>query len=216
MRSPPAFDATPALRFGFEQLVRGGLRGVWVRGTVLDGSFVWAANHHSWWDAFVANVVLRSADRDAALLMDAENLQKFSFLRRSGAIPADQPRAALSALRGGRTLVIFPEGELRSPGAVGAVAPGAAWLARQAAVPLVCAATRVVLRGQQSPEAYVDLTMTQEEGDLQQALARRVAALDGELAASDPSVPLPGFTCVMTGRSSWDERIGGWLAMTRR
>lgn len=201
--------------FGFEQLVRGGLRGVWTRGAFPRGAFVWAANHHSWWDGFVANIVLRHSDHSAALLMDAENLASFSFLAKAGVVAADRPRAALAALGEGRGLVIFPEGELLPAGPVGAVAPGAAWLAKQAGVPIVLAATRVVLRGQQAPEAYVDLAPAEGSG-LRAQLDARLRALDHELATSDATAPLPGFTCILKGRPSWDERIGRLAAGVRR
>lgn len=211
----PALDTAPMILFGFEQLVRGGLRGVWTRGAVPPGAFVWAANHHSWWDGFVASVVLRHEKHAAALLMDAANLEKFSFLANAGVVAADRPRAALAALADGRALVVFPEGELRPAGALGAIAPGAGWLARQAGVPIVLAATRVVLRGQQSPEAYVDLAVASGT-DLPSELAGRLRDLDAELAASDPTLPLPGFACVLKGRPSWDERISRLAAGARR
>lgn len=215
MRVPASLDTTPAILFGFDQLVRGGLRGVWMRGTIPAGPFVWAANHHSWWDGFVANAVLRHADHEAALVMDAANLKKFSFLQKAGVIPAESPRAAIAALRRGRALVIFPEGELRPPGGVGPVAPGAVWLSRHADVPLVLAVTRVVLRGQQSPEAYVDVRPC-EQGDLREELDAGVRALDAELVTSDPCEPLPGFTRIVKGRPSWDERISTWAGRVRR
>jgi hypothetical protein len=43
-----------ALRAGLARLVRAGLRGVWRAAAHQDGPFVWAANHHSWWDPFIA------------------------------------------------------------------------------------------------------------------------------------------------------------------
>lgn len=215
MRLPVSLDTTPAILFCFDQLVRGGLRGVWIRGAVPIGPFVWAANHHSWWDGFVANAALRDAKHDAALVMDATNLKQFSFLRRAGVVSADSPREALASLSQGSALIIFPESELRPAGGVGLVAPGAVWLARHAAVPLVLAVTRVVLRGQQSPEAYVDLR-PYEQGDLRQELDAGVRVVDAELAASDPCEPLPGFTCVVKGRPSWDERITAWAGRVRR
>lgn len=215
MKRRASLDPAPLIMFGFEQLVRGGLRGVWTRGDVPAGAFVWAANHHSWWDGFVANAVLRHDKHPAALLMDAANLERFSFLANAGVVAADRPRAALASLQAGSALVVFPEGELRAAGDVGPVARGASWLARAAGVPIVLAATRVVLRGQQSPEAYVDLTVA-SGADLQTELGGRVRALDAELASSDPTLPLTGFTCVLKGRPSWDERISRLAAGVRR
>jgi 1-acyl-sn-glycerol-3-phosphate acyltransferase len=202
-----------AYAFCFEQLLKGGLRGVWVRGEAPPGGAVWAANHHSWWDGFVANAVLLHSGHHPSLVMDADNLRQFSFLRELGALPADQPRTALAALRDGRTVIIFPEANLRPPGALGPVAPGASWLARRGGAPLVVAATRVVLRGQQKPEAYLDVSPC-APADLTEQLGQRLQRLDAELADSDPREPLPGFSQVVSGRASWDERIStasGWL-----
>ncbi|UQX86857.1 1-acyl-sn-glycerol-3-phosphate acyltransferase [Jatrophihabitans telluris] len=202
-----------AFGFCFEQLVRGGLRGVWLRNTPPAAAFVWAANHHSWWDGFVANAVLRHHGHEPCLLMDADNLRRFGFLTDLGAIPVDQPRKALAALGSGRPLIIFPEAELRAPGPLGPITPGAQWLARKAQVPIAIAATRVVLRGHQKPEAYVDVSVS-PDGDVAGELAARLQVLDGELADSDPREPLAGFATVLTGRLSWDERISRWTART--
>ncbi|MEP7088901.1 MAG: lysophospholipid acyltransferase family protein [Nocardioidaceae bacterium] len=202
-----------AFGFCFEQLLKGGLRGVWVRGAAPSGGAVWAANHHSWWDGFVANAVLLHAGHHPSLVMDADNLRQFSFLRDLGALPADQPRAALRALHEGRTVIVFPESELRPSGPLGPLAPGASWLARRSGVPLAIAATRVVLRGQQKPEAYVDISVS-AHGEVSEPLAGSLQRLDAELAERDPREPLPGFSLVVPGRSSWDERIttvSGWL-----
>ena len=100
------------LDIGLTQLVRRGLRGVWVRGELPASAAIWAANHHSWWDGFVAAAVLREQQRPAALLMDGGNLDAFRWVRLAGVISAQRPRQALRALREGRVLVIFPEGEL--------------------------------------------------------------------------------------------------------
>ena len=179
---------------------------MWLRGAAPAGGAVWAANHHSWWDGFVADAVLRHLGHRPALVMDAENLQRFGFLKDLGALPADRPRTAVTALREGRTVIIFPEAELRPPGPLGPLRPGATWLSRVSGKPLVLAATRVVLRGDQKPEAYVDLSVA-DDGDLAAQLGERLQLLDKELADNDPRQPLPGFAPVVRGRSSWDERI---------
>ena len=68
-------SAQTLLRGGLDQLVRRNLRGVWVQGVLPTGSCVWAANHHSWWDFFVAAAALRDAGRlDVGVLMDAGNI----------------------------------------------------------------------------------------------------------------------------------------------
>src|SRR3954469_23270740 len=119
MRSP--------VRRACEHLVRRGLRGVWVRGDVPAGSFVWAANHHSWWDPFLAAAVMGRHDRAHAVLMAQESLRRFRAARLLGAFGTAELRRGLDALRHGGALVLFPEGELRPPGAPGGLAGGAAW-----------------------------------------------------------------------------------------
>jgi 1-acyl-sn-glycerol-3-phosphate acyltransferase len=207
-------DAAVVFGFCFDQLIRGGLRGIWLRGTVAEGTCVWAANHHSWWDGFVADAVLRNAGHRTSLAMDAENLRRFGFLENLGAVPADRPRLALASLHSGRSLIIFPEAELRPPGPLGSVAPGAGWLARKAGVPVAVAASRIVLRGHQKPEAYIDVSVS-DDRDFEGELRLRLKMLDAELALGDPRTPLPGFTRVVAGRRSWDERISQWSASRR-
>lgn len=194
------------LRTGFGFLVRRRLRGVWLRGEPPAGPFVWASNHHGWWDAFVAAVVLWSRGREITVLMDPVNLERFAYLRRLGVLGTNEPRRTLAALASGRVVVIFPEGRLRPPGPLAPLHPGARWLASRAGVPLVAVAVRVVLRGHESPEAYLDLEPV-GPADLRDVLSRRLEALDGLLATADPREPLPGFERAIGGRRSWDERL---------
>jgi 1-acyl-sn-glycerol-3-phosphate acyltransferase len=205
--------ARPALAFGLTQLVRRGLRGVWVRGELPGSAALWAANHHSWWDGFVAAAVLREEHRPAALLMDEENLRAFRFLRSLGVISAQRPREALRLLREGRVLVIFPEGELRSPGPLGPVARGAAWLGHRAPAAVVPVAVRVMSRGHQYPEALVDISSPVAPAELPAALTARLGELDVAIQHSDPRLPVPGFHCAVAGRASWDERISRWASV---
>jgi 1-acyl-sn-glycerol-3-phosphate acyltransferase len=213
------------LRHGFGAMARRGLRGVWLRGELPAGPFVWAANHHSWWDPFVAEVVLRSAGRRGCLIMQAENLRRFGFARRLGVFGTDEPRRGLDLLAAGRVLVIYPEGELRPAGPLGPIADGAAWYARRADVPLCAVATRGLLRGQEAPEAYLSIATVTVDGPvdgpirdltrrLGDELGRLLSALDDSNSVEDPRAPLPGYRLVLPGRRSHDERIealAGWL-----
>jgi 1-acyl-sn-glycerol-3-phosphate acyltransferase len=201
---------------GLEQLVRRGLRGVWLRGQLPPGGCVWAANHHSWWDGFLAAAVLRRQHRSAALLMDGDNLSDYHFLATLGVISTGQPRQALRSLRAGRVLVIFPEAELRPVGRLGELAPGAAWLARRAPAPLLPVGVRVAARGHQYPEALIEIGAPCPPDRLAAELAERLAGLDAALAATDPREPVPGFHRVVAGRPSWDERIDRWSAKLGR
>lgn len=202
------------LRHGFTHLVRRDLRGVWLRGGLPRGPFVWAANHHTWWDPFVASAALQRSGHPVCLIMQQDNLARYRFLRRVGVFGTAEPRTGLRLLREGRTLVIYPEGELRPAGPPGPLSPGAAWYARQARVPLVGVAVRVVLRGQTRPEAYLSCTEIPGGGGdekvtarLAEALAADLSTLDGQLGAADPRRPLASFRRVVAGRRSWDERI---------
>ncbi|UIJ35818.1 hypothetical protein [Allobranchiibius sp. GilTou73] len=100
---------------GFDRLVRSNLRSVSVRGTLPPAPVIWAGNHHSWWDAFVASSVLRGEHHDATLVMDAENLASFGFLKPLGLVPSDQPRAGLTALRGAARSSSSPRANCSDP-----------------------------------------------------------------------------------------------------
>ena len=205
-----------ALSTGFQQLVRQGLRGVWLRGELPASGCIWAANHHSWWDGFVAAAVLGELRRPAALLMDAENLSDYRFLAPLGVMSTGQLRQALQSLRDGRVLVIFPEGGLRPAGPLGELAPGAQWLARRAPAALAPVAVRVAARGHQYAEAFIDIGPPCEPERLVAELAERVAGLDAAIAGTDPREPVPGFARVIAGRLSWDERIDRWARRVGR
>ena len=209
---------TAALRL----TVRGGLAGVWVRGRLPDGPVVWAANHHSWWDPFVAGELLTGAGRRMVLLADAASVRRYRFARRIGAVGTDELRTALAAVSCGAVLVVYPEGRLLPAGSPGPLAPGAAWCARRAPARLCSVAVRVLLRGGQYPEAYVVFSEIGVDGRpaevterLGERLGEDLAGVDRLGAHADPRQPLPGFTRVVRGRRGWDERVDvarGWLA----
>lgn len=203
---------------GLDLMVRAGLRGVWVRGDPPRGPAVWAANHHSWWDPFVAHVLLRRAGREAGLVMDDDNLRAVQFLRRLGVVGTREMGKATRMVRAGRVVVIFPEGELLPAGPPGRLRRGAARLACDAPGALLSVAVRVSVRGHQAPEAYVLVRPVDHDGGvdittsrLADALRAGLAELDGALATADPRAPLPGFRTVVRGRRSWDERIAPGL-----
>ncbi len=201
--------AEGALRGGIDQLVKRNLRGVWVAGGLPSGPCVWAANHHSWWDFFAAAAALRAAGRrDVGVLMEAANVGRQALFESVGAIGTDQLRTAVSMLRDGVVLVVFPEGELRPAGPVATVRPGARWLADRSGAELRAVATRVQLRGQQAPEAYLRVSdPLGPADDLAEWLSGSVAVLDAELAAADPMRPLPGYRPAVRGVRSWNERF---------
>ncbi|MGN6172198.1 MAG: 1-acyl-sn-glycerol-3-phosphate acyltransferase, partial [Streptosporangiaceae bacterium] len=126
-------DARRAAMFAALRLtVRGGLAGVWVRGRLPVGPAVWAANHHSWWDPFIAGELLTGAGLRMVLLADVANLRRYQFARHIGVVGTDELRTALAAVRSGAVLVVYPEGRLLPAGPPGPLAPGAAWSATRA------------------------------------------------------------------------------------
>jgi 1-acyl-sn-glycerol-3-phosphate acyltransferase len=194
--------------------VRGGLAGIWVRGRLPAGPVVWAANHHSWWDPFIAGELLAGRGRRMVLLADVANVRRYRFARHIGAVGTDELRTALAAVRSGAVLVVYPEARLLPAGPPAPLAPGAAWSAARAPARLCSVAVRVLMRGHQYPEAYVVISEVEVAGPLPEVTGRLRDRLRADLSDVDrlsshaePGPPLPGFTCAMRGRRSWDERI---------
>ena len=212
-----------ALLAALRLTVRTGLAGVWVRGQIPAGPAVLAANHHGWWDPFVAIELAAQQRRQAILLMDAGALRRYRFVRRLGAVGDDEPRSGLAALRGGAVLVIYPETRLLPAGPPAPLAAGASWFAQRAPARLCSAAVRVLLRGGQFGEAYVvvsDIDVTGPRAAvtrrLHDQLRHDLAGLDRLNAEADPRRPLPGLRCAVRGRRSWDERVDSVPAWLRR
>ena len=210
-----------AMLAALRMTVRGGLADVWVRGRLPAGPVVWAANHHSWWDPFIAGTLLTAAGHRMVMLADVANVQRYRFARRIGVVGTDELRTALAAVRGGATLVIYPEGRLLPAGPPGPLAPGAAWAAARAPARLCSVSVRVLIRGRQYPEAYVVFSevdargpLPEVTGRLRERLREDLAGVDRLCGHADPRQPLPGFTRVVRGRRSWDERVDAarqWL-----
>jgi 1-acyl-sn-glycerol-3-phosphate acyltransferase len=212
----------PAMLAALRLTVRGGLAGVWVRGRLPVGPVVWAANHHSWWDPFIAGALLTAARHRMVLLADVANVDRYRFARRIGVVGTDELRTALATVRGGATLVVYPEGRLLPAGPPGPLAPGAAWSAARAPARLCSVAARVLIRGRQHPEAYVVFSEVDVDGPslkvterLREQLHEDLGAVDRLNATAEPVQPLPGFSRALRGRRSWDERVDAardWLS----
>jgi hypothetical protein len=78
------------------------------------------------------------------------------------------------------------------------------------------------MRGRQYPEAYVALSEVQVAGPLPEVTARLRDRLREDLRDVDhlsrhtePGQPLPGFTCAVRGRRSWDERVDAARGLVR-
>ncbi len=195
--------------------LRRGLAGVWVRdeAALPRGGVVVVANHHSWWDGYLAFLLARRLGRPLTVLMDREQLARFPFFRAHGAIAAHEVRRALRRLEAGHLVVVFPEGRLRAAGAPGELAPGAAYLSRRSGCPVVPVALRVVLRGGERPEAFVRVGRALPPGsdppdaEVERTLAAVVARLDADLGTTDPEAEPAGYGRWLRGRRSTHRRL---------
>ena len=200
-----------------ERSLRRDLAGVWGSAEAaapVDGCVV-VANHHSWWDGYLAWFLARRERRRFGVLVDRATLRRYPFFERVGAIDATAVRAAVRHARSGGCLFVFPEGRLGPACALAPFAPGAATIARLAAVRAVPMAWRVVVRGGQYPEVYVrqGAALPSHAGPEAQrdAVARLLARIDADVAgASEPEQPVPGYALWHAGRRSTQERVGGW------
>lgn len=193
--------------------LRRGLHGVYARGAwdaLPRGGVLLAANHHTWWDLYLAWLVGQRLGRPLSGLILAETLARFPFFRAIGAVPTTQLREVLRRLGRGELLVIFPEGELRPAARVEVIAPGLEFLAGRSGAPVYPVAVRGVLRGAQRPEIFMVLGQATPPAGVKAALNDLLAGLEAELAAADPETPLPGFTLWSGGASSTHERTA-WL-----
>ncbi|MCX7849906.1 lysophospholipid acyltransferase family protein [Thermus sp.] len=197
--------------------LKGSLRGVYLRGRVPEGPLVLALNHHSFFDGHLVWFLGRFAGRPTSLLVAGENLKAFPVLALAGALEATRVREALRRLGRGEWVALFPEGEMRYPGPLGPLRPGAAWLAAKAGVPLLPVALRVAVRGFEHPEAFLWVgEPLPPEGDLPGALGRLLEALDALLRATHPREVPEGFQEVLKGRRSLEERVRPLVAALKR
>ncbi|WP_407540532.1 lysophospholipid acyltransferase family protein [Deinococcus radiomollis] len=215
---PASLD--PYVTRGLSRMVRrsvaSGLRGVWVRGALPTAGAILAPSHQSWWDGYVLFDLCAALGQPYTVLMTARQLANFPFLKRLGAVPTTQPRPVLRSAQAGAWVVVFAEGELRPAGRLGPLHPGAGWLARKAGVPLMPVALRVVMRGQQQPEAYLRFAAPTNGSGLESALSRELALLDAELHNSDPEQPLAGYLRMSRVSGSQNERLAGLSRLLAR
>lgn len=170
------------------------------------------ANHHSWWDGYLAWFLARRSRRPFAVLVDGATLRRYPFFERSGAIDAASIRTAVRRAHAGAWLFVFPEGRLGPHHDLGAFAAGAATISRLAGVPTVPMAWRVLVRGGQYPEVYVRQGAVMAPGagpaDQRAAVAGLLARIDADAAAApSPEAAIPGYALWRAGRRSTHERV---------
>ena len=194
------------LQHSIRRSLRQHLAGLWVRGPVPEGPAVLASSHASWWDGYLLAELAWSAGQPCQVMITDEQLSRFPFLRRAGAVGQRNMRTLWRGLQAGGWAVIFPAGEIRHPSQVVPLQPGAAWLAERAGVPLVPVAARVVMRGGQWPEAFLRLGPPCPPPELEGALTRLAAALEYDLQQAPAEQPPAGYLCLMRGRAGRHER----------
>jgi 1-acyl-sn-glycerol-3-phosphate acyltransferase len=190
-------------------------RGVWVRGAVpsSEGGLITYLNHSSFWDGFVAQQLTERTGMNGFAMMEEENLAKYRFHTRIGAfgVRRGDPRSALASIRYARevlrrpkaAVVIFPEGELRAgQGALGPLQRGVEVLARAANVRSVPVAVRYAFLEHEHPDVLIEFGTPHAPGPL----ARFEQGLSETYASVMSARSLEGFTCLLKGRSSVQER----------
>ena len=208
--------------FIIRRSLKSGLHGVYTKGdwdALPRHGYIIAANHHSWWDGYMAWLAQQRVAQPLGGMMGEAQLSRFRFFRRMGVISQKEVREALRRLGRGEVMFIFCEGAIRPAGEVKEVEEGVAFLAKRANVPIYPLALRTVVRGAQYPEAFAVLGERLEphadRAKLSEEVKRSLNALlrevDGTLQSADPEAPPPGFEAWLTGPGSFHERMG-WVA----
>lgn len=187
--------------------LRGGVRGVFLRGSFPSPPFVLAMNHHSYFDGHLVYFLFRLHKIKGKLLVSRENLKAFPIFASLGALEAQRVKSAMSALKDGEVVAVFPEGELRTHGELGEFKRGAAFLAEKAGVPLVPMVARLSLRGFSRPEAYLWIGEPVSPEKLRPTMLAMLAELDQALRDHHPREPVPGYNLVFSGTFGFDEKL---------
>lgn len=200
----------------FGRKVRGAFRGVWARGALpsSDHGLLVYLNHSSFWDGFIVHQLGRAAGWDTYALMEEENLSKYRFHARLGAISVRRGdrRSALETVRYAADVVlrrpkaalfVFPEGELRpGGGAPGDFRRGVEVIARRAQVRCVPIAVRYAFLEHERPDVLLEVGEPHAPAELPHfhaALSAASARL-AEVRTTD------GFTCLVQGRRGAKDR----------
>jgi 1-acyl-sn-glycerol-3-phosphate acyltransferase len=231
-RKVPVLERVYA-RYG-RRLLRRSFARIWVGGAPWppgDGPTIAFLNHSAWWDPILT--VYLSHDlfrRDGYGLMQGAQLLKYPFFRRLGCFGASTDSVedvrgialyAARTLRGGagRTLWIFPQGELLPAHAPLAFRSGAARIARAVPeAPLVPVAVRYAFRGSQRAECFVRVgeavrtdpaerpaALTRR---LEQRLRRELEVLDADLARPEVTQYRPALDGAGSLSALYDRTLG--------
>ena len=213
--------------------VRKNIHAVWVKGgldTLPKGSYILAPNHHSWWDAYLLWFITRKLGCDFRVLMDDGQLSKFYFFRHLGAIGASEIRTALRFLQSGflksdslkgnvpSVLVIFPEGELSAASKLTQIEKGLDYFSEKAKIPVVPLAMRIVLRGAQLPEAFLNFGepiafSPNLSADYISSINALLTDLEADISTFPPEEPAEDYLVWKAPKPRFDERMEKFLAL---
>ena len=194
--------------------VRRSFRGVWLRGArpSSEKGLIAYLNHSSFWDGFIAHQLGIHLGWDGYAMMEEKNLAQYPFHARIGAfgIRRGDARSALETLRYAKTLlrrpkgsvVIFPQGEIRSGAVLGPLSRGLEVLARSTGVPSVAIAVRYAFFEHEFPDVLVEVGALHEPA----TLARFEAELDAVHTRVNEATSLEGFSLLIRGRTGVQEK----------
>jgi chlorobactene lauroyltransferase len=182
-------------------------------------------NHSSWWDVMLPFLVTKEVlHLDAYAMMEEKQLRRYKFFRRIGvfSVERESPREAVESMRYAASLLdhpnvalwIFPQGvmvpnDVRPLKFYPGVARISAMIGRVQFVPV---AHRYEFLMQQRPEAFTligEPWVPQDPGtraELTAELEQRLTNLLDALRCAIVTNGLRGFTQILAGRSSVNER----------
>jgi len=209
------------LPFIIQRSLRTRLNAIWAKGDWLSlpaSGFIFAINHHSWWDVYLAFLMHKQLKRKLSAIMDDEQLNTFKFFRNIGAVGRKELRESVRRLKQGDMFIIFPEGELQQNGPVKHLEKGVTFLARASKTDVYPLVFRVLMRGAQHPEAFIvmgeKLLLSGDDAtdlaQLQDALNALLKRVDDLLLRTHPEEAPEGFERWLSGKSSTSERTR-WL-----
>ncbi|MCS7264529.1 MAG: 1-acyl-sn-glycerol-3-phosphate acyltransferase [Armatimonadetes bacterium] len=203
-------------RMLFRSLKRN-LRSVYLKGELIAPPFVLAMNHHSFFDGHFVWLLFKRFGVCGSLLVSSENFRAFPMLEAIGLLPASRIREAVRRLKNGEAVAIFPEGELRPAGSLGQLKRGVVWLAEKAGVPIVPVASRVFQRGYENPEGFllIGSPLSPDLNALKETLESLISELDKLYITTKPRKPFQGFSLILLGRLSLDERLNSRWGLLR-
>jgi len=200
--------------------LRRAFRGVWLDGGLPRGAepLILYANHTSFWDGFVVHALVSAAGRRGYAVMEEQNLARYRFLARIGAlsIRRGDRASSLETLRHcarvlerpGSALLLFPQGRLERASAPLKLERGLAVLGRMSGARAVPVALRYAFFEHEYPDVVVAAGEPHAVATIEECEQRLAAQLARAAAVDAPS----RLTRLVAGRRSVAER---WDAARR-